>query len=578
MPRVDRPLVLTILFAVLVTAMAGALHQVSSGGGCIELLVASSQEKSTLMQEAAAAFNNTRPAVAGRCLDVNVEQVVSGAAEKALEGDWKGQVIARPDVWSPAATTWLALLGQQRIDRKLPPLFGPATSLMQSPLAIAMPEPMAKALGWPTQPIGWKTIFDLAQDPRGWARYGRPDWGLFRLGKTNPDLSTSGLNALISTYYAASGKASNLTLADLERPDVSAFVKEVESSVAHYGDTATTFLNNLRAAQQNSVAPYVSAVAVEEKEVWNYNIGNVTGDPSRLPTSVVPNPLLAAIYPSDGTLLADHPYVLLNWPATDGQVASAKKAASDKFLEYLLSPRNQETFQAAGFRNYQGKGGLAISPINDLNPAKPNIVELPTPDVIAAIQASWATLRKPARVLIVVDVSASAGAGGLAGIKSSLAGALRELGPGDQVGLWQAPGATNPFDELVPVGALTPTQVSLIDAKIQAMEVVKAQSPLVDLVRSGVTKLRATYDPGRINAVVLLSPGTGATSTEVEALLQSLRDQPANQPIHVFTVSYGDHPDTGGNLSRIALNSGGFYNAASPASFHDLMIQVLSNF
>jgi Ca-activated chloride channel homolog len=581
MARLDRPLVLTILFAVLITAMAGALHQLTSGGGCIELIVASSQEKSTLMQEAATAWNGTRPTVGGRCVHVTEEEVVSGAAEQALAGDWNGQALARPDIWSPAATTWLALLDQHRIDRKLSPLFGPTapTSLMQSPLVIAMPEPMARVLGWPTQPLGWKTIFDLAQDPRGWARYGHPEWGLFRLGKTNPELSTSGLNALISTYFAASGKTSNLTAADVVRPEVTAFVKAVESSVAHYGSTATTFLTNLRAAQQDSSAPYVSAVAIEEKEIWNYNIGNVTGDPSKQSTSLLPNPLLAAIYPSDGTILADHPYVFLNWTTTNSKSASDKKAASDLFLAYLLASKTQQLFQAAGFRNSQGVGESAISTINDLNPAKPNIVELPTSDVIAAIQASWVTLRKPARVLIVVDVSASVGAGPLAAIKSSLAAAVGELAPGDQVGLWQAPGATSLFDELVSVGALSPGQVSQIVAKIRTMEIAKGQASLVDLVRSSVATLRATYDSSRIDAVVLLSPGTGATPTDVEALLLNLRDQPANQPIHVFTVSYGDHPDRTGNLSRIALNSGaGFYDAASPGSFHYLMIQVLSNF
>jgi Ca-activated chloride channel homolog len=573
MPRLDRPVVLTIVFAVVITAMAGALHQLTSSSGCTELVVASSQEKSTLMQEAAAAFNATRPVVGGRCATVTVEQVVSGAAEQALADGWKGQVLARPDVWSPAATTWLDLLDQQLGDK---PLFvlGTANSLMKSPLVIAMPKPMAIALGWPQQPVGWQTIFKLAQDPRGWADYGHPDWGLFRLGKTNPDLSTSGLNALISTYYAASHKSFNLTLSDLERPEVKGFVKEVESSVAHYGDTATTFLGNLRRAGQNGSAPYVSAVAVEEKEVWNYNVGNVTGDPSQQSGSVIPVPLLAAIYPSDGTLLADHPYQLLNWATPD------KKAAADRFRDYLLSTTSQKMFQAAGFRDSQGAGGPdAISAVNNLNPEPPYLVELPAPKVIAAIQASWTALRKPARVLIAIDVSASVGAGPLAAIKSSLVDTLGKLSAGDQVGLSQAPGAAGPFDELVPVSALTPAQLSEIDAKIEGLKLTAGQASLVDLVRSSVDELRAAYDPGRIDAVVLLSPGTGPPSAEFQTLLQELRDQPSNESVPIFTVSYGDHPDTSGNLGEIAGNSGASsYNAASPGSFGDLMIQVLSNF
>jgi Ca-activated chloride channel family protein len=211
----------------------------------------------------------------------------------------------------------------------------------------------------------------------------------------------------------------------------------------------------------------------------------------------------------------------------------------------------------------------------DLNPAKPNLVLPPTGQVIASIQASWSKLRKPARVLIVVDVSASVGGGRLAAFKAPLSDALGELTTGDQVGLWQAPGAAQPFDELVPVGPLATTQ-SPIKAKIQAMRVANGEAAFVDVVQGGVADLRSSYDPKRIDAIVLLSPGTGATGTQVEALLLNLRNQPVDQSIHVFTVAYGDHPDLT-TLKRIALASGaGYYNAAG--SFHDLMIQVLSNF
>jgi Ca-activated chloride channel family protein len=574
--RLDLPIVVTVLFAVLVTAMAGALHQVAVQSECIQLVVASSQEKSTLMQAAAAAFNAKRLVVGGRCINVNVNAVISGAAEQALVDDgWNGQPGARPDVWVPSATTWLQLLDEHRSEHGRASLFArdkPAVSIMQSPLVIAMPEPMARALGWPNNTkLGWKTIFDLARDPRGWAAR-EQKWGAFRLGKTNPYLSTSGLNTLINTYYAASGKTSNLNADDLSSPDVSTYVKDVESTVAHYGDTATTFLTNLRLAQQNSSQPYVSAVAVEEKEVWNYNVGNVSGDPSLQPASRVPSPLLAAIYPSDGTIRADHPYAVLTWATRD------KRAVSDMFLGYLLSSERQVLFQAGGFRDSHGDAGSEISTTNRLNPANPIYVDLPTRDVIARIQASWDALRKPARILIVADVSSSVGAKALADIKRPLADALVKLSPRDQVGLWQAPGRAQTVDELVAMGSLGGTQVAQIHNGILGLKVVDGQASLVDVVVASLVHLRQSYDPRSIDAIVLLSPGTKA-SLQVEALLQDLSNQPTDQPIHVFTVHYGNHPDQDGTLRRIAGNSGaGFYDASSPGSFNDLMIRVLSNF
>jgi Ca-activated chloride channel family protein len=573
----DRPVVVTTVFAVLITAMAGALHQAATSRGCIQLVVVSSQEKALLMEQAATHFNTSPQAVVGgRCVHAIVEAVVSGAAEEALADDWTGQSVTRPDVWIPSANTWVNLLDGQRTANQKPSLIvpsSPPTSLMQSPLVIAMPASMANALGWPDSKIGWSTIFDLAQDPRGWARYRHPGWGAFRLGKTNPHLSTSGLNALINMYYAASGKKNSLTTSDLIRPVVKNFVQKVESSVAHYGDTATTFLTNLLDAQQHSSTPYVSAVAVEEKEVWNYNVGNLKGDPNQV-GSVPPAELLDAFYPTDGTILADHPYTLLNWST----LSAEKKAASDQFLAYLLSPDSQVIFQNAGFRNRYGVGGSEISLAYGLNPDEGLTVPLPDGQVIAAIQKSWDTLRKPARVLIVIDASKSVGAARLALIKQPLADALNGLASSDQVGLWQAPGVTAPFDELVPVGPLAAAQ-SQIDAKIFAMTVSNREALLVDLVQGSVHELSRTYDPKRIDAVVLLSPGTGATPPEIETLLGMLRNQPPDRSIHIFTVSYGNAPDQNGTLLKIAnASGGGFYDTASPGTFHDLMIQVLSNF
>ena len=58
------------------------------------------------------------------------------------------------------------------------------------------------------------------------------------------------------------------------------FVRDVESSVVHYGDTTLTFLTNMQQADDRGEGlTYISAVTVEEKSVWDYNLGNPTGDP-----------------------------------------------------------------------------------------------------------------------------------------------------------------------------------------------------------------------------------------------------------------------------------------------------------
>ena len=52
----------------------------------------------------------------------------------------------------------------------------------------------------------------------------------------------------------------------------------MESAVVHYGDITLTFLCNLdRADERGTAMSYVSAIAVEENSVTNYNDGNCDG-------------------------------------------------------------------------------------------------------------------------------------------------------------------------------------------------------------------------------------------------------------------------------------------------------------
>ena len=156
-------------------------------------------------------------------------------------------------------------------------------SFMNTPLVIAMPRPMAEALGWPDQPIGWSDILALSRSANGWADEGHPEWGRFRLGKTNPNYSTSGLHALIAQTYAATGKTAGLSSEDLQNPTVQQYGRDIESSVVHYGDITMTFLNNwFRTDRRGTALNYASAVAVEEKSLIDYNAATPTVSSTRV--------------------------------------------------------------------------------------------------------------------------------------------------------------------------------------------------------------------------------------------------------------------------------------------------------
>src|SRR3712207_3784685 len=203
----------------------------------------------------------------------------SGAAMTLLADGWDEAVEGpKPVIWSPASSSWGAILNQRLTDKGGEAIAPDGTPFMLTPLVIAMPKPMADALGYPEKPIGFSDILALSRNAEGWGAYGHPEWGPFRLGKTNPNFSTSGLSALIAQYYAATGKTSDLTVEDLGKAQVQQFARGVESAVVHYGDTTLSFLNNwYRTDASGTSLTYTSAVAVEEKSLIDYNRGNPDG-------------------------------------------------------------------------------------------------------------------------------------------------------------------------------------------------------------------------------------------------------------------------------------------------------------
>jgi len=572
---------MTLAFAVAVVAVLGVIGPPR----CEVVTVTSSQEKSALLVAIASEYNAAGPSVDGKCARVNVERKASGQAEDALARGWDTRVDGPyPDVWAPAATSWTLLLRQHRAARNAASLMSDQTApnLMQSPLVIGMPRKMAVALGWPAASIGWRTILELARDPRGWATRGHPEWGQFRLGKTNPNISTSGLHALIGTYFATTAPRSPV-MSDLSDPRVLDFVRGVESSVVHYGDTLSTFLVNMIAEDPpDRTLTYVSAVAMEEKQVWNYNHGNPTSAPRA--THLPPKEPLVAVYPSEGTLMHDHPYVILNaaW------VTDAKRKVAAAFLAHLLTPEIQQLFTAAAFRDYLGNAGPEISPDNGLLPGQPSLkLSPPAPVVIEGIQKSWSDVRRKARIVVAIDVSETMGDRvDLLRTKLDLVKeaktALDQLVDDDRVSLWTfstglPSGATHL--EVVPMSRMGERRGDVRSAIDQLKPVRGGRTPLYATTRAAVRAVSEGFAADRINAVILLTDGHNEdpNDTNLTTLLRELQLQGDAALVRVFTVGYGEDADAD-TLTQIARASRGAFYPADPGSIGEVLTEVLSNF
>ena len=556
--------------------------------GCTVVQLTASSEKAALLREVAKDYAASGAEVGGTCARVVVTSKASGGATEALGRGWDEAVDGpRPDVWSPASSSWTGLLRQRTTSRDAPDLVGDAKppSIAQTPLVIAMPKPMAEALGWPAKPLGWGDVLALAKDPRGWGAVGKP-YGRFKLGKTNPNFSTSGLNATVGAYFAATGLSSDLQLDDLAAKPAVDYVRRVESSVVHYGDTTLTFLSNLQKADDAGQGlTYVSAVTVEEKSVWDYNQGNPTGDPATLGDRPKPKIPLVSIYPKEGTLFSDNPYVTLraDWVTPD------KQAVAADFLAYVQGKAPQQRFADAAFRSFDGTAGARITQADGMLPAEPKaVLSPPSPPVLAQVQASWEQLRKRARVLLVLDVSGSMGesvgsqgASKLELAKTAAAASVDLLAPDDQVSLWvfsTEQDGVKPYRELVPFGSVS-ARGAMVKAQIADL-VADGGTGLYATVRAATAALDAQFDPTRINAVVVLTDGRNEfpADSDIDSLTRALTSEDADRTVRVFPIAYGDDADLD-ELTRIAdASRAAAYDASDPATLDRVLTAVLSNF
>ncbi len=569
-------------------------------GDCIVVDAAVSSEKIELLTELAGDFNDSGAEVDGRCVLVDVRSKASGGAATALAEGWDESVDGpAPVLWSPASSAWGEVLNEELAEKGDAPMApeDPAP-FMLTPLVIAMPEPMAEALGWPDTPIGWAEILELARSPEGWAAKGHPEWGPFRLGKTNPNFSTSGLSALIAQSYAATGKTTDLTLEDLARPDVVQYGTDIESAVVHYGDITMTFLDNwYRADQRGQALTYASAVAVEEKSVIDYNQGNPDGilDPGE--EARPPRIPLVAIYPTEGTVYSDNPLFIL-----DAEWVSDEQAeGAALFAEFVSGTENQEKVLEFGFRPGNPEVAIAepVDASNGVDPTKPEtLLDVPSGEVLVGLLDNWAVQRKSGRVLMVLDVSGSMGAaadpsdpGGPTKLDlavTAVQDGLEEFKPEDRVGIrifTTGLGATGNYEDLASVEPVGPNREALAN-EVSTLIPLNG-TPLYATVADSFAEMVTAYDPSLINAIVVLSDGENDDGdpsdddAQLRALLEEIESTANGEnatPVRIFTIAYGADADTS-VLERISEASNATaYEATDATTISDVFNAVVSNF
>jgi Ca-activated chloride channel family protein len=570
------------------------------GSGKLTLQVVADPDQVSLLQQAARGYASTSPVVGDRCVAVNVRSLDSPEATAALATGWTDEAAGpRPDVWVPAASTWASELELQlQQARRADLLPSERPSVATSPLVIAMPKPMAQALGWPRSQLGWSDLTTALRNPAGWAAFGHPEWGPFKLGKSDPKLSEVGLGALLGAGTAVAGQGGRPpTQEELtsKASELGQMILEVSRSPGDEADTTSTLLANLeRADEKGKALGYISAVPLTEKSVWDYNQGRPIDDPALDNERPKPKVPLAAIYPKEGTVQADYPWLVLRAPWVD----DAKRAAASDFLLYLKSPTIQGKFQAAGFRSARGQPGDEISESVGLLPDQPKrVMESPQPLMLAATLKAWDQTKRIANLLGVYDVSGSmrevvpgTGKTKIDLAKQAALASLRLFTNESEVGNWEF--STNldgqrDYRQVVPIARMGNkeqggTHLQRLQQSVTQLTATNGDTGLYDTTLAAYEYVKQHYAPDRLNLVVLLTDGRNddpGGGLSLDQLLQRLRaGQNDDRKVRVLCFAYGKDADVNA-LGEISKATGGaVFTSPDPTDIERVFVTALANF
>lgn len=287
-----------------------------SGGGIpkyIEITFLYSSEKQGWLEEVTPIFEEKFYKSYG--IEVKVNLLPAGTHE-SINLIIHGSV--KPTIWSPASSIWIPYLNylwEKEHGYKIASEWYP---LVISPIVIA---------GWRSIIVkynisGFKSLYYLAKNGVDF-KWGHPD----------PQLSNGGTMTVLLEFSEIIGKPPDkITIDDLNNETVIEMVRLIESKAVAYGKS-TGFFG--RWAVDNG-PDAISFFGVYE---------NIVIDNSYRAYKKW-NDRLVAVYPSFGTILSDHPFVLINasW------VKPYQRLVALQYLSFLLQPEIQFRAQKHGFR------------------------------------------------------------------------------------------------------------------------------------------------------------------------------------------------------------------------------------
>ncbi len=588
MKRLIFALMLLVLFAL--TACSGAADQPSGqaefvqncANNAVTIDIIYAPESNLYMPEVMQDFNRAflegRDPVTGEALASGARTVCiggqSGSSGTIMQGIVNAIIapnnsnVARPVIFQPSVSHWLALANYQS-GRQIFAL-EEARGTALAPVVMAIWESRLQAIQQTVgyDDIGWEELLMVLNSPNGWQDFGIPDGRrTVFYGHTDPLVSSTALSTLIAEFYAAARadgfSERRLTLEQVRDENVQDGVRRIEELIRHYSTRTTEFVEYIAQGPD-----YLDFVALEENDLIYINRGL---------TEYQPPERLVALYPKEGTFWHEHPMGIVDADWTTPE----QREAARIFVDYVLTAPVQELIMAQGFRPANPDVELAFPFVeeNGVDPNQPRaVLDVPAPEVIAAIQQSWAFVKKQADVMLLIDVSGSMlSESKIDQAREASLAFLTGMETNNRVGLTLF---NHQIDRRVPLDNLE-TANEQLTSHIRSMradggtEMYRAITETVEFF-----SLRADEGDNRIRAIVLLSDGgdtgnTGYTLNDAVRALEATRGD--LNPIILIPVAYGSDADINA-LNALARASNTRVQSGDPRSILAVLELISSYF
>jgi Ca-activated chloride channel homolog len=540
----------------------GWLHRTgTTANGCAhptDLHVEATPELAPALSKVAAGWNAKPTLIDGTCVRVvvaaaepaTVAATIAGKHNVSVPGLGQPNGTATvPDVWVPDSSTWLA-----RLQAASPDLALTGTSVATSPIVIALPQPIAAALGSSLSSLDWSALL------------GKLTGGTLRPGIVDPNVDATGLATLLTVGAVATG-GTGKTTASSQAKLVGA-MRALSSGDSQLRDDLLGQFP--RATDASTIARSLAAAPIPEQALLAFN------------AQQPPVPLIG-LYLKPAPPALDYPYAPL------GGLSSVKTHAATAFAALLSGLGWRDDLAAVDLRAADGTYGDAM-PATAGMPAGP-LSSTPAPvQAIGQALSTWSAVTVPGRMLAVIDVSGSMTtpvptAGGAPRETVTVAAAKAGLGLFDDrwsLGLWTFStdmDGTKPYKQLVPIQPLSNGRGDMVSALGTVVPIPHGNTGLYDTVLAAYKTVQKGWDPSRVNSIVIMTDGQndnpgGLTLPQLLTAIAKAKD-PA-KPIEVIALGIGNQVDKG-ELQKITnATGGGVFIATDPSKIGDIFLQAIA--